>query len=203
MKKVFFMSLFMTMMSVGVYAQEGSKSLGASVVFGSGEFGGTNLSNTGYQAKFRYGLTDTWRVEGSFIFFTKKDDASFEFEDDKGIYTYYNISSSDFSVNLHYCHPLSEQFVVYPLAGLGYMKWNGLTPEMKEVTIGASGYSYTTLVPTGKNVDFSKSKIGFNIGAGADYQITDNISANAEFRYRPGDDPFSRTYFSIGLCYKF
>jgi opacity protein-like surface antigen len=200
MKKVFFVSLFMVMISVGVYAQEqGSKSVGANVVFGSGD----EISNTGLQAKFRYSLTDTWRVEGSFIYFFEKSNGYIFFEDDNGFYDVYSPSSTDFSVNLHYCVPVSEQFTIYPLAGLGYMNWNGWYPETEEKTIGWTGASTTISVETGEKAKFSESDFGLNIGAGIDYRITYNISANAELRYRPSSEPFKRTYLSLGICYAF
>jgi opacity protein-like surface antigen len=188
MKKYFCAIVFMAMMSVGVYAQEqGSKSLGASVVFGSG----IPVSNIGLQAKFRYSFTDTWRIEGSGIYFFEKKVIAGTDGD--------GFSSTDFSVNLHYCFPVSEQFTIYPLAGLGYMTWNGQTEENTYKTM------YGVQVPDGtKKVDSKESNFGLNIGAGVDFRITDKISANAELRYRFSDKiSFKRTYFSLGICYAF
>ena len=89
------------MMSVSANAQQGEKAAGGHLMFGSGD----DYSNIGFGAKFRYGVTDPIRLEGSFTFFLKKE----------------YVSMWDLSANGHWLFQPNDQIVVYPLAGFSIM----------------------------------------------------------------------------------
>jgi outer membrane protein X len=91
-----------------------------------------------------------------------------------------HITGLDVDVNVHYVFPLQSGFSVYPFIG-GAMLNNRISFE---------GFS-------DKGTDF-----GFNIGAGAQYDITDNGYLNLEFKYTfvDGQDP---AYIMLGYGIKF
>jgi outer membrane protein X len=153
-----------------VSAQKGSMAAGGSVVLGSGD----SYTNYGIQGKFRYGITDPIRLEGSFTYFLKKD------------YT----SMWDFSVNGHYLFPVGEKLTVYPLAGLGLLGVTVSTPTIDLGEWGSYGGSY------------SDSEFGFNLGGGLDYELQSNLLLNVELRYTI-HDLWDRLYLSAGVVYKF
>ena len=100
-------------------------------------------------------------------------------------------STYDLSVNAHWLVPVVEdQLLVYPLAGLG----------LYTVRVSNSDYSN------------SESRVGFNLGFGADFIINDNISLNYELKYKfislDDDDELSKFYtkmsfITIGIAFNF
>jgi outer membrane protein X len=48
----------------------------------------------------------------------------------------------------------------------------------------------------------SDSEIGFNLGGGIDYKLTDKLILNAELKYKLGNN-WNRLLLSAGLAYKF
>ena len=48
----------------------------------------------------------------------------------------------------------------------------------------------------------SNSEFGFNIGAGADFNLSEKFVINAELKYKVGGD-WSRLLISAGVAYKF
>ncbi|MDR0825289.1 MAG: porin family protein [Prevotella sp.] len=91
-----------------------------------------------------------------------------------------HITGFDVDVNVHYVFPLQNGLSVYPFIG-GAMLNNRISYE------GVSD----------KGTDF-----GFNIGAGVQYDITDNGYLNLEFKYTfvDGKDP---AYIMLGYGIKF
>lgn len=70
--------------------------------------------------------------------------------------------------DFHYNIPVAESFKVYPAVGLVYLH--------------ATGFN----------------KVGVNLGAGAQYSITDNLGAFIEAKYQ-WVDGWDDTYFSLGV----
>lgn len=91
-----------------------------------------------------------------------------------------SVSSFTAMANVHFMIPCADRFYLYPLAGLGY----------GNVKFSGSDWSY------------SKDKFAFNIGLGAEYEITSNFAANFEFKYLYMKD-FNRLPILAGLTYKF
>ncbi len=88
----------------------------------------------------------------------------------------------DVNINAHYLVGLwNEQLYIYPIAGLNY------------TMVDFKG----ELNPKGE-----ENHVGLNLGAGVEYEFTDHISANFEFRHtiiRKVD----QGVFGLGINYKF
>jgi outer membrane protein X len=87
----------------------------------------------------------------------------------------------DVNVNLHYVFTFGE-FGVYPLAGV--------TLQNARVSGIPGGGSH------------SESKFGLNLGAGAEYPVTEKIKVNLEFTYKLVND-YDRSLIGLGVAYKF
>lgn len=133
---------------------------------------GDDITNVGIGAKFQYNVIDPLRLEGSFTYFFKKD----------------YVSMWDFSANAHWLFPITDKFILYPIGGIGILGVKVNIPEVSYggITIGGSA---------------SESYFALNLGGGAEYLITDNLSANFEFKYKIAD--WDRALFTFGVNYKF
>lgn len=95
-----------------------------------------------------------------------------------------NVSLYDLNVNVHYVIPINEKFSVYPLAGLTYMK---VSASVKE---------------EGLKLSVSDSRLGVNLGVGAQYQLDSNWAIAGELKYQIIKD-MSQLVPSIGVVYTF
>lgn len=79
--------------------------------------------------------------------------------------------------NVHFMIPVANNFYMYPLAGLGYgyLSWEG---------------------------GHSADKFAFNVGIGAEYEITRNFGIDFEFKYQYMAD-YNRLPILVGATYKF
>lgn len=161
MKKLF-LAMLIAFVSIGAFAQENKVSVGAQLSYGS------DHERVGLGIKGQYGLIDNIRLEAAFNYFFKQD----------------NISLYDLNVNVHYVIPITEQFSVYPLAGLTYMKASASVKE------------------EGLKLSVSDSRLGVNLGVGAQYQINSNWAIVAELKYQIIKD-MSQLVPSIGVVYTF
>ena len=132
------------------------------------------FSNFGIGAKFQYNFTDAIRIEPSATYFFKKD------------YT----SMWDVNVNLHYLFSVADKFTIYPLAGVSLV---GVSVDIPTIEYG--GYEI-------EGGSASESKFGFNLGAGAQYWVTETLGLNLDIKYQIVSD-FDRPIFSLGAAYKF
>lgn len=159
--------------SSSVYAQKkGETAFGGGLSVGTGD----DYTNVGIGAKFQWNPIDNLRLEPSVNYFFKKD---------------YN-SIWDASANLHYLIPVSDKITLYPLAGLGMMNIKFHGNSIDDIQIGDMIFQF-------KNT--SETYFAFNLGAGADFAITDNWVLNIEFKYKISE--FNRAVFSMGVAYKF
>lgn len=99
-----------------------------------------------------------------------RGEASFNYFFKKDYCTFWDVN-----LNLHYLFKVSDKFNVYPLAGM-------------------------TLLSTKVEGLDSKSKFGFNAGAGVEYSLTDKLKVNAEGKYQYVKD-YDRPVISVGLSY--
>ena len=91
------------------------------------------------------------------------------------------LSMTEFIVNAHYLFPMMDgKLNVYPLAGLG------LVTSKVEIF----GFSE------------SESNFGLDLGGGAEYKLTDNISLAAELKYYIAGD-WNHLGLQIGATYAF
>lgn len=180
MKKIF-LSLCIALVSVCSYAQQGTTAAGVYGAFGS------ENSNFGLGAKVQYGILDALRAEASFDYFFKKD----------------YLTNMNASLNVHYLIPISEKFRVYPLAGVSYIYWKADYEGAVDDALGGILDEYKDMYKAQMgDVDDSESKIGFNLGAGVEYDLTDKLSIFAEGRYQFVSD-FDQAVIGVGLTYKF
>ncbi len=114
---------------------------------------GTEIKSPGVGARFQYGILDQLRTEVGFNYF---------FEHKKN-------SCWDVNINAHYLLNVWNQKVyIYPIVGINYtmMKYGRHTEE--DGTVVASD---------------EDNHIGFNVGLGAEYELTDHIGVNLEYRH--------------------
>lgn len=90
------------------------------------------------------------------------------------------VSMWEIDANVHYLFGLGDKFRLYPLAGVALVGHK----------FGEGEYSV------------SGSKFGFNIGAGAEYLLTEKFALNFEFKYQIVSE-LDRPIFSLGAAYKF
>ena len=85
------------------------------------------------------------------------------------------IDMFDFNANAHYLIPTENNIRLYPLAGLTFNRW-----------------------------DFGKvvNRLGLNMGAGAEFDVSDNLFVNMELKYQIVKD-FDQAVFNVGLTYMF
>lgn len=135
---------------------------------------GDSYSNIGIGAKFQWNVINRLRLEPSFTYFFKKD----------------FISMWDIDVNVHYQFPVGKVVTLYPLAGLSVM---GVKVDIPTVDLGEYG-------AIGGSV--SDTEFGFNIGAGADFNLSERFALNVEAKYKIGGD-WNRFMIGAGVAYKF
>ena len=76
----------------------------------------------------------------------------------------------DLNANAHYLFPMASNIRVYPLAGLTFSSWDA-----------------------GKGID-NVTRLGVNLGGGAEFDIADNLMLNFELKYQfVSDVEFSST----------
>lgn len=90
----------------------------------------------------------------------------------------------DLSANVHYLFPVSDKVTLYPLAGLG----------IQNADLDLSDWGL-------KSWDISDTHFAFNVGAGADFALSENWILNFEFKYKVAD--LNRAVFSLGVAHKF
>ena len=72
------------------------------------------------------------------------------------------ISMWDINANVHYLFDVANKVKVYPLAGLGYTNW-----------------SYKYEYPGHSVIEGSDGRLAINLGGGAEYELTKDLSVNA------------------------
>jgi len=166
-------------MSMAVNAQEtGDKAAGAFLRVGL--YDGEIAPNIGIGAKFQYNVTDPIRLDGSFTFFFPK---KWDFLGASISATMWNL---DF--NGHYLFPVSDQFNVYPLAGLAF--------------VGIGAKSKGTIMGEKINSSASKTYVGVNLGGGVDFKLSDDLYLNGELKLQVMDGG-SDLFISAGIVKKF
>lgn len=162
--------------SVSAMAQKGEKAIGLQLNYG------TQVESMGIGAKFQYGITDAIRIEPSFNYFFGKNDGNM----------------FDFNVNAHYLFNVAPKIRVYPLVGLGYasVKTGGIT------SIGEFNYETGEFDNVEEGGGSRSGNVTVNLGAGAEYHLTDRLSINAELKYQIISN-FNQLVIGIGAAYKF
>lgn len=170
--KKFLLIALMVVMGMSVQAQSVKGDMAAGVNVAYGTKDG--FSNFGIGAKFQYNFTDALRIEPSATYFFEKD------------YT----KMWDVNVNIHYLFNVVEKLSLYPLAGVSLV---GAKAEIDGFEYG--GYEI-------EGASASETKFGANLGAGAQYWLTESFALNFEAKYQLVSD-FDRPVFSLGGVFKF
>ena len=138
---------------------------------------GSETNSLGFGVKGQYYFTDHIRGEGSFDYFLKN----------KGI------SMWDINANVHYLFDVADKFKVYPLAGLGYTNWSYTNDVIVKEVNGKD-----------KVVEHkgSDGRLAVNLGGGAEYALTDNVSVNAEAKWQIVNN-YNQLVLGVGVAYKF
>lgn len=84
----------------------------------------------------------------------------------------------DLNANAHYLFPMDSNIRVYPLAGLTFSSWDA-----------------------GKGID-NVTRLGVNLGGGAEFDIADNLMLNFELKYQFVSD-LDQAVFNVGIAYMF
>ena len=147
--KKFFLTICVAMFSLGTFAQSAGD-----MAWGVHGLYGFKSENFGVGAIGQYNITDPIRIEAGADFWFKK----------------YGVYNFDVQANAQYLIPIAGALKVYPMAGLGYMRWHsdGATYEDDNVKIKVDGAS--------------GGDIFFNLGAGAQYDLGDNMAFKVELR---------------------
>lgn len=95
------------------------------------------------------------------------------------------VSMWDINANVHYLFNVANKVKVYPLAGIGYTNW-----------------SYKYEFPNLPVVEGSDGRLAVNLGGGAEYELTKNLSVNAELKYQIISN-YSQLVLGVGVAYKF
>ncbi len=120
-------------------------------------------------------------VKGQYYFTDQlRGEASFDyFFKNKGV------SMWDINANVHYLFDVADKVKVYPLAGLGYTNWS-YKLEYDNVTLA-------------KGTD---GRLAVNLGGGAEYELTKDLSVNAELKYQIINN-YNQLALGVGVAYKF
>lgn len=129
-------------------------------------------------ANLNYGLHSDYKnlgfgVKGQFEFIDNwRAEASYNYFFKKDHCTMWDVN-----FNAHYVFHIEDGFSVYPLAGL--------------TALGAK---------TDIGDEVSTTKVGVNLGGGAEYLLTPTVKLNAELKYQLVSD-FDRPVVSIGIAF--
>lgn len=192
MKKVIIALCMLLTGAVASFAQEGQMAAGINLgVAPVLETGGP--TNFGIGAKFQYNITDPIRVEADLEYWFKAKE----------------MSVFDVYANVHYLIPIIDKLKLYPLAGIGYANIHVSTPKIEIPNIpnipnipGFDMSDYYDMIEDAADTSSNASRFLFNIGVGAEYDLTDNLTANFEFYYQYMKD-FNRLPIKLGIAYKF
>ena len=95
----------------------------------------------------------------------------------------HEIGQFDLNANVHYLFPMASNVRVYPLAGLTFARWD----------FGdRAGGSFTGGI----------TRLGVNLGGGAEMDITDKLMLNFELKYQFVSD-LDQAIFNVGIAYMF
>lgn len=92
------------------------------------------------------------------------------------------ISQLDLNANAHYLFPMASNIRLYPLGGLTFARWS--------FDYDVNGFSNDV------------TRLGVNLGGGAEMDITDKLMINCELKYQFVSD-FDQAVFNVGVAYMF
>ncbi len=145
---------------------------GIGVTFGYG-VGSHDMNNLGLGIRYNYMLSDNLRIEPSFMYYFDTDD----------------FREKDLSLNLHYLFNMSDDKLhFYPIFGVTSI----FGKEVEKLAEGSKKEFETD----------SFFRLGCNLGAGLQYDLTDDFSLVAEAKYKLVKK-FDNVHFAVGCIMTF
>ncbi len=163
MKKYFLTVIVALTTLLGAQAEPGDVTIVPQLSFA------TRHAMVGLGAQAQFDLTNEWRIAPDFFYYIRNND----------------VTAYGADVNVHYMIPRGEKFVIYPLAGLAYMR-----------------YKIQKVDDEGDKYDDKHDRIGANIGVGVQYQIKDEMQLFAEERFQLLKD-FNQSVTVLGVRFTF
>lgn len=167
------------------------------ILAGGGLSYASEINNIGLFAKGIYLINDSWEGAGTFTYFFKKDYTTWTALDFNGHYVF----STNETASFYALGGLNMTFYKIKIDGADYDvggDWGTEYPgdEMSEYNPYADMQSAMS-----SSFESSGSEIGFNIGIGGRYALTESLYLNGEAKYTLG----GADYFNIGvgLMYRF
>jgi outer membrane protein X len=190
MKKLFFASLFITALSLSVFAQKGEKSIG--VTLGYAELM-IEERTAAIGVKFNYGITDQIRLSPSINYLLPK----------------YDVSGWEINADVHYLFAVAPKIKVYPLAGLTFVgrslkgEDGNDDDEYEEWQAHLRGDDDYGNDDNGKRRNAATgTRFGINLGGGIGYELTDKVAVGLELKYSVVSD-IDQFVPTVNLTYKF
>lgn len=131
---------------------------------------GSKIEQIGIGANAEFGLTDKLKIAPSFLYYFTED------------HDFVKTNLWELNGNVNYYFIDDNDLGVYGLGGLNYTHISAKADHM--------GYSHSE----------SSGKIGLNLGAGLNYNITDRLSPYAELKFVISD--YDQLVAMIGMKYK-
>ncbi|WP_075604032.1 outer membrane beta-barrel protein [Saccharicrinis aurantiacus] len=132
---------------------------------GGGLVYATDIGNIGINLNAAYSITEEWEGAFAFSHIFRKDYTSFNVIDLDGHYIF---------------HVEDEKLSFYGIGGLGFTFWNVDVPT-QTITENVPMFGEMTMeVPGYKD---NGSKVGLNIGIGANYKLSETLNLAPEMRY--------------------
>jgi opacity protein-like surface antigen len=136
----------------------------AQISVGGGLWYGTDINNLGISANGKYAIDENWAAAASFTYFLKKD--------------YVTWSALDFNANYTFTE-IENVGSLYAIGGLGFTFW-GWDVDDSELGIW------------GDALDTNLTKVGLNLGAGLNMDISEKMAVAPEVMYTIGDFGYLR-----------
>lgn len=147
----------------------------AQISAGGGLVYGTEQETIGFNLRGQYSITESIDVVGGLTFYLPNKE--------KQTILFATIESKTtmwaFDVDGHYNFGIIDKLKVYPLAGL----------NIAGVSVDVNG------------TKASDTEVGLNIGAGANYEISDQLAGFFETKYTIGN--YDQVVISFGVLYSF
>ncbi len=140
---------------------------------GAGFSYATEISNIGLEVTGVYEITEKWEGAATFTYIFEKDYLSWSILDLDGHYVFHSLDKFDF----------------YGLAGVSFIFWKVDVPETNVMGFIVPGYSE------------NGTEVGFNIGGGAKYNISEKFSVVPELKLTIMESTFFR--FGVTAQYRF
>lgn len=175
--KKFLIAICMAAVSLCGFARsEGDMGVGVDLGVAPCVKSGIDVTNFGFGLKYQYYFSEQVRGQANLEYWFR----------DKGVDVF------DVTVNGAYLIDLGNKLSVYPTAGLGYGNIGGLAFSIEHP------FDSPFLEVKSKSL----SRFVFNIGMGAEYDLSDNLTIGFEFKYRYMKD-FGQLPINLGITYHF